>query len=374
MKHGERVFQSIHTLNEAIQQNSVLKNCIFQDIDFSRAAIRWDTIKLEDTVFLGCIFNREDKVYLVDQGAIIFPKVNHLPYNPYRTNLYIWQELMQGYSPADDQSKDLKIYRYFIKYKFNPPVHEALYQRIHDHAIDDALREYAGFQDNGLTVKKLVGVMGGHSTLRTDPFYKKVAQTAKLVTEKGYTIASGGGPGIMEAANLGAYFAFQSDEALEEALKILQLAPHYSDENFIVQAKRVIAQYPKGNESLAIPTWFYGHEPSNLFASHIAKYFSNSIREDTLLAICLYGIIFAPGSAGTVQEIFMDAAQNHYASFNYLSPMIFLGRKWYEIETMIYPLVRKLSYGKQYHDLLFLSDDPNRIVQFILNHQPQLSS
>src|SRR5690606_40682509 len=66
--------------------------------------------------------------------------------------------------------------------------------------------------------------------------------------------------------------------------------------NYFTQAKKVLKKYPKGNENLAIPTWFYGHEPSNLFASSIAKYFSNSIREDTLLAICLYGIVFAPGS------------------------------------------------------------------------------
>ncbi|MEZ4986428.1 MAG: hypothetical protein R2795_15550 [Saprospiraceae bacterium] len=122
---------------------------------------------------------------------------------------------------------------------------------------------------------------------------------------------------------------------------------------------------------MAIPTWFYGHEPSNLFASHIAKYFSNSIREDTLLAIALYGIIFAPGSAGTTQEIFMDAAQNHYATFNYYSPMVFLGRQRYEVDTLIYPLVRQLAWGKPHYDLLHLSDDPMEIVSFLQQHQPQ---
>ena len=70
---------------------------------------------------------------------------------------------------------------------------------------------------------------------------------------------------------------------------------------FIAQAQAVVDQLGghTPGPSLAVPTWFYGHEPSNLFASHIAKYFSNSIREDTLLAVALYGIVFAPGSAGT---------------------------------------------------------------------------
>src|SRR5690606_25642084 len=85
----------------------------------------------------------------------------------------------------------------------------------------------------------------------------------------------------------------------------------YFSKNYIVQSKKVLELYPNGGENLAIPTWFYGHEPTNLFASYIAKYFSNSIREDTLLASCLYGVIFAPGSAGTTQEILQGAAQNH---------------------------------------------------------------
>jgi len=33
-------------------------------------------------------------------------------------------------------------------------------------------------------------------------------------------------------------------------------------------------------------------------ASHIAKYFSNSIGEDGMLAVATAGIVFAPGGAG----------------------------------------------------------------------------
>ena len=41
---------------------------------------------------------------------------------------------------------------------------------------------------------------------------------------------------------------------------------------------------------LAIPTWLYGHEPANLFAGRIAKYFSNAIREDMILRLARGGI------------------------------------------------------------------------------------
>ena len=46
------------------------------------------------------------------------------------------------------------------------------------------------------------------------------------------------------------------------------------------------------NCSLALPTWHYGHEPFTPFATHVAKYFLNSIREDVLLTLASCGIIF----------------------------------------------------------------------------------
>ena len=74
------------------------------------------------------------------------------------------------------------------------------------------------------------------------------------------------------------------------------------------------ARWPKGGHSIGIPTWFYGHEPPNAFASHIAKYFANATREDGLLARSNAGVVFLPGAAGTVQEIFDNATPNYYES------------------------------------------------------------
>ena len=174
----------------------------------------------------------------------------------------------------------------------------------------------------------------------------------------------------MEAANLGAYMAKYSQNDLFDAVKTLSQAPHYTDSQFHNKAIAVLNKYRDNTESLAIPTWFYGHEPSNVFASHIAKYFSNSIREDTLLAICVHGILFAPGSAGTTQEIFMDAAQNHYTTFDYISPMIFLGEKRYTKETQLFPTLKQLAQGKAYEKLLHLVDNAEDAVLAFESNPP----
>ena len=120
--------------------------------------------------------------------------------------------------------------------------------------------------------------------------------------------------------------------------------------------------------SLGIPTWLYGHEPPNVFASHIAKYFANSIREEGLLAIATAGVVYAPGSAGTIQEVFMDACQNHYETFGGASPMVFLGTDYWTITKPVYPLVRQLAEGRPYGDLLAIADTPVPVVEAIARH------
>ncbi len=351
-----------------LKNDNSIENYTFQNLDLSTIKIKWSKFKLNTITFMGCILNEKDQILLLEARAVILPYYNEQPYNPYRSNLYTWQELET--KGNENTTLDFQIYNHFYKTRFNPNINESLWQRIHDHAIDNALRTLIEPDDIGNYAKKIIGFMGGHGTHRNDEFYLKTAYAAKSMCEKGYFVASGGGPGIMEATNLGAYFGGRSTKELDNAIKILSKAPHYADLGYSNAALEVLGKYPNGQESLAIPTWFYGHEPSNLFASHIAKYFSNSIREDTLLAICVHGIIYAPGSAGTTQEIFMDAAQNHYGTFGYLSPMVFLGTDRYEINTFIFPTLKQLSKGQDYQKLLFLTNEPDEAVRFIEQNPP----
>lgn len=370
MESPQRRLREIDSVSALKRQGKNWSHSVIQGLDLS--GFDFKEVDCTNTVFLGCNFPEDvTPGQLYERGSIVFPKLSHLPYKPYRGQLYSREELMKGWTPEDDQSKDLEIYNYFSKHgRVDPTVMDALAMRLHDHAIDDALADLLEGRTENDGKKKVIGIMGGHSTPRTDPYYEKVALIAQQLTRAGYFIATGGGPGMMEAGNLGAYFAQYTQEDLLTAIDHMKTAPTYKDKGFNDTALEIVKRYPLGSSSLAIPTWFYGHEPSNLFSQHIAKYFSNSLREDGLLAISLHGVVFSPGSAGTTQEVFMDATQNHYRTFEKVSPMVFLGEDHFSAKTLIYDCLMRQAEGKKYADYMFLTDDVHKVCEFIESHPP----
>ena len=245
------------------------------------------------------------------------------------------------------------------------PVLDTLAQRLHDHAIDDALSEHLD------TRPDVVAVMGGHSMQRCEPAFRVVAELGRAMTRQGWHVATGGGPGAMEAANLGAWLAPHPDDALDQAIELLGSAVDFHQADpYLCAGRAVLDTFPGGAESLAVPTWFYGHEPTNQFASHVAKYFANSIREDGLLALATRGVVFSPGSAGTTQEIFQDATQNHYDVFGVVSPMVFLDAAFWTEELPAEPLLRRLAGDRPYGTMIGTVDTADEVMQFLLSHPP----
>src|SRR4051795_6652004 len=70
-----------------------------------------------------------------------------------------------------------------------------------------------GFEVMG-PVGQAVSIFGSARTRPADPYYKAAAQTARLFAKAGLGVITGGGPGIMEAANKGAYEAGGSSVGL----------------------------------------------------------------------------------------------------------------------------------------------------------------
>ena len=332
-----------------------LSRYIFQGVDFSSetdAALRHTYHKC---IFYSCRLPLGLKRQSKD--CLFLPNMGETFYFP--SHLYTPEELYQGYDPSQpcsfDGCYDSKVYRHYIrKGKHASDAKEALARALHDHSIGDCLRDFLRHYDK----RRLIGIMGGHKLSRLDKSYAQVAHLTKRLTEKGYLMVTGGGPGAMEATHLGAWMAGRTDEELQEALSILHAAPLYDDSGWLRTAWQVRERFPNpAYESLGIPTWLYGHEPSTPFATNIAKFFDNSIREDGILTIAGGGIIFTPGSAGTLQEIFQEAVHNHYLTFGYSTPMVFLGTKFWTEQVPVWPLIQHLVKSGTYQNLILCLTD-----------------
>ena len=133
------------------------------------------------------------------------------------------------------------------------------------------------------------------SCLATRADYRRIAELARDLARRGMLVCTGGGPGAMEAAHLGAALSRHPDAALEDTISALAAAPLMPDLHGILNADgtpdpalvRVAGEWfapawvasraiVDPVESLSIPTWHYGHEPTSPFATHIAKLFQNS--------------------------------------------------------------------------------------------------
>ena len=307
---------------------------------------------------------------------------NLFPVLPFRSELYTPGELFAGFSLEDPASyaatPDFRAYRSTL---LSPNREVGMLRALHDQSITE-LRTVL------LDGRRVVAVMGGHALARDAPAYRQVAELARSFTRAGLLVVSGGGPGAMEATHLGALLAPAGDLALDEAIAELSVVPVFPDSagivapGGVVDHDRLVALHrwqrpafalldevaPEGRgESLAIPTWFYGHEPPTPFATSIAKYFSNPLREDGLLSIAVDGVVYAPGQAGTVQEIFQDAAQNVYGVVDgRFSPMAFLDTDgcWSQ-QVPVLPVLEALFGADEYARSVVVSADLDEIAAFL---------
>jgi len=195
-------------------------------------------------------------------------------------------------------------------------------------------RIMAEFVDSFETLSQLgpgVTIFGSARTAPSDPYYQAAVQLAKGLAEQNLAIITGGGPGIMEAANKGAALAKGKSVGLNIQLPSEQ----------------------KGNRYANVPIHFH------YFFSRKVCFVKYSI-----------GFVFMPGGFGTLDEFFevLTLVQTQrIPEF----PLILFGRKhWQGLLRWLKTLggdSRFISAGDL--DLFQLTDDPQEAIDIILDYK-----
>jgi uncharacterized protein (TIGR00730 family) len=174
--------------------------------------------------------------------------------------------------------------------------------------------------DNLAFVEKGVSIFGSARTGPDDPQYAAAEETARLLAQAGFSIITGAGPGIMEAANKGARAGGGNSVGCNIELPFEQGANPYVD-------------------TLVNFRYFF-------------------VRKTMFIKYSVAFIIF-PGGFGTLDELF-EALTLIQTGKIYRFPVILFGRHyWAGLVRWLHSRVlgeRKISPGDM--DLMLLTDDP----------------
>ena len=187
-----------------------------------------------------------------------------------------------------------------------------------------------GFETMG-KIKPSVVVFGSARTNKEDKYYKLAVETAKEIVKRGFGIITGGGPGIMEAANQGASEAGGSSTGVNIEL------PHEQSANPFIDADKLL-------------NFRYFFVRKVMFFKYAQGY------------------ILLPGGFGTIDECFevLTLIQTGKTS---KFPVVLMGKDyWGSLLTWIKNNLLKSGYiNERDTDLFSICDDPKEAAEIIYN-------
>ena len=188
--------------------------------------------------------------------------------------------------------------------------------------------EFVEVFDNLATVERGVSIFGSARTAPEDPQYLAAQETARLLAEAGFTIITGAGPGIMEAANKGA----------KEG----------------------------GGRSVGCNIELPFEQGANPYVDTLVNFRYFFVRKTMFIKYSSAFVIF-PGGFGTLDEAF-EALTLIQTGKIYQFPVILFGRhywagllRWLQSRVLV---ERKISAGDL--DLMLVTDDPKEAAHAIV--------
>lgn len=174
-------------------------------------------------------------------------------------------------------------------------------------------------------VGPLVTVFGSARTQEDDPYYKNAVKVGEELVGLGFGVMTGGGPGIMEAANRGAY------EAGGTSIGCNILLPFEQDPNPYLD---VMINF----------NYFF-------------------VRKVMLLKYS-YAFVVMPGGAGTMDELFeVITLIQTKKIFNF--PVVLIGTEYFaELMEMLHHMVEEGTISPEDIDLFYVTDS----IEEAMNH------
>lgn len=178
-----------------------------------------------------------------------------------------------------------------------------------------------------------VSIFGSARSKRTDWAYKATLRVAELLSRRGFAIISGGGPGVMEAANRGA----KRGKGLSIGLNI-QLPQE---------------QAPNGYQDKSL---------------NFRHFFARKVMFVKYAA----GYVIMPGGFGTMDEFFEALTLIQTRKIRQF-PVVMMGKAYYDglVRWMTEAMARERTVSPDDLDLFFLTDDPAEAADHIVRFHKQ---
>ena len=179
-------------------------------------------------------------------------------------------------------------------------------------------------------IKPSVSIFGSARTPEDDPYFKLAEEIARLLSDAGFSVVSGGGPGIMEAANKGC-FAGKS---------------------------------PSIGLNIMLP-----HEQSGNEYQDIALNFRHFFSRKVMFVKYASAYVVLPGGFGTIDELAEILTLVQTGKTRRI-PIVLVGSEFWSglIDWFKHTLIPAGTISPEDMDLFLVLDEPQEVVDAIFHH------
>jgi hypothetical protein len=192
------------------------------------------------------------------------------------------------------------------------------------------MSEFVSATERLNSIHPAVSIFGSARTRPGQPFYKLTEEIARLLSDAGFSVISGGGPGIMEAANKGAFYG----------------------------------RSPSVGLNIQLP-----HEQVGNLYQNISQTFQHFFARKVMFVKFASAYVVMPGGFGTLDEL-MEALTLVQTGKTRRMPIILVGSAFWSglVEWLRGALLEGNYISPEDIDLVQVFDEPQEVVNAIFKH------